>query len=388
MTQDSTTTTTSTTTIPSVGITTDDQTNANERRSKGEFVRGVSTARDWISDQPDAKYPPAPNRYHLYVAYNCPWCHRVLLARAILGLQDVITVDVVYPNRSSEEEPLGANLWKFVPNGQIGQNGRLTKFEECTTDSIHGKTYIKEIYELSGIYDQKSVPILYDKQTNTVVNNESAEIVRMLSMTMTKFSKYENPPTLFPSEHAKEIEELNDYIYKNLANGSYKAGFSSNQDTYELAYKNYFDCLYELNERLSGTSKFLVGDHVTEADLRLFPVLFRHDPVYYNRMKLNKHYLYEYPCLWRWMNDMMLLQGMDEVSNVGYLQHCKQGYFGRTGNGTIPVGPEGYPECYNIRNWKPKGPTSLSSSSASLSTSEGKGLDENGNRESKRPKLV
>ena len=383
MTKDSTTTITT----PSVGITTDDQTNAKERRSKGEFVRGVSTARDWISDLPDAKYPPAANRYHLYVAYNCPWCHRVLLARALLGLQDVITVDVVYPNRSSEDEPLGPNLWKFCPQGQVGQNGKFTKFDECTTDSIHNKSYIKEIYEVSGIHDQKSVPILYDKQTNTVVNNESAEIVRMLSTSgMTKFSKYESPPNLFPSEHAKEIEELNDWIYKNLANGSYKAGFSSNQDTYELAYKNYFDCLSELNQRLSGKNKFLIGDDVTEADLRLFPVLFRHDPVYYNRMKLNKHYLYEYPCLWRWMNDMMLLQGMQgEVSNAGYLQHCKQGYFGRTGNGTIPIGPEGYPECYNIRNWKPKGPTT--SSSSSLCTSEEEGLVGNGNSGSKRPKL-
>jgi len=337
--------------VGAAGVTTDDQTNAAARRAKGEFVRGVSSARNWISTDPDSKYPPASGRYHLYVAYNCPWCHRVLLARSMMGLEDAITVDVLYPNRSNEDEPLGPNLWKFAPDGAQGRNGRYNKFPECTADSLFGKSYVNEIYELAGIDDQKSVPILFDKETETVVNNESAEIVRMFGTSMKQFAKRPQVD-LYPADLAAEIDSLNDWIYKDVANGSYKAGFSSNQDVYEKAYETYFAALDRLNERLSK-SKFLTGDSVTEADLRLFPTMYRHDPVYYNRFKLNYKHLWQYPHLWRWMSDMMSLDGMDPVSNAGYLAHCKQGYFGRTGNSTIPLGPTGYPECYKDPKWSP-----------------------------------
>jgi putative glutathione S-transferase len=325
------------------GVTTDDQTNAAERRAKGEFVRGVSSARNWISTAEGGPYPPAKGRYHMYVAYNCPWCHRVLLARAMLGLEDVISVDVLYPNRSNDDEPLGGNLWKFCPEGQEGRNGRHMQFPECTVDTVLGKKYAKEIYELAGIDDQKSVPILFDKETNTVVSNESAEIVRMLGTVMKEFQTTDID--MYPSDKAKEIDAVNDWIYKDIANGSYKAGFSSDQDVYETAYETYFQALEKLDDMFQE-NKFLTGDEPTEADLRLMPPLFRHDPVYYNRFKLNKSYLWDYKHVWRWMGDMMSLPGMESVTNAGYLAHCKQGYFGRTGNGTIPVGPEGYPECY------------------------------------------
>lgn len=341
----------------SAGVTTDDQTNVAERRSKGEFVRGVSSARHWISSSPppsdDAPYyPPASARYHMIVAYNCPWCHRVLIARSLLGLQDAITVDVVFPNRSSEEEPLGPNLWKFCPEGQVGANQQHTQFPECTVDTVFGgERYVKRIYELAGVTDQKSVPILLDKETKTIVSNESAEIVRMFATEMKDFGH--GRFSLYPSERAEKIDELNHWIYTNIANGSYKAGFSSNQSVYETAYSNYFQALDQLDHILKD-SKFLAGDEVTEADVRLFPPLFRHDPIYYSRFKLNQKYLWEYPNIWRWMSDMVTLPGMQDVSNAGYLAHCKQGYFGRTGNGTIPVGPLGYPDCYRDPNWIPE----------------------------------
>jgi putative glutathione S-transferase len=328
------------------GVTTDDQTNVAERRAKGEFVRGMSSARHWIED--GGKYPPSDSRYHMYVAYNCPWCHRVLLARALLGLEQAVTVDVLFPNRSSDDEPLGPNLWKFSPEGQMGANKRHTSFPECTVDSVHGKSYVKEIYELAGITDQKSVPILFDKQTNTVVNNESAEIMRMFAVGMKDY--HTRPLTLFPDDKTAEITQLNDWIYKELANGSYKAGFSSNQDVYETSYETYFAGLEKLDTILES-KKFLTGDDITEADVRLFPVMFRHDPIYYSRFKLNEKYLWEFPNVWRWMGNMVAVEGMEPVSNAGYLAHCKQGYFGRTGNGTIPVGPRGYPECYKNGQW-------------------------------------
>ena len=260
-------------------------------------------------------------------------CHRVLVARALLGLQDAISVNVVYPNRSNDDEPLGGGLWKFLPNGQVGLNGRHVSFPECTTDSVFGKTYVKEIYETAGISDQKSVPILLDKETKTIVSNESAEIVRMLAVSMKDFGT--TGLELFPADLATQIDEMNDWIYKTVANGSYKAGFSSNQDVYEAAYESYFESLEKLDTIL-GKHKFLMGPSVTEADVRLFPPIFRHDPVYYNRFKLNEKYLWEYPNLWRWMSDMVSLPGMEDVSDASYLAHCKQGYFGRTGNGTIP----------------------------------------------------
>jgi len=328
------------------GLTTDDQSNAKERRAKGEFVRGVSTARNWITET--GKYRPETGRYHLYVAYNCPWCHRVLLGRALLGLEDVISVDVCFPNRSNDDEPLGPNLWKFCPQGQVGQNGQFVQFDECTSDTIHGKTYVKEIYELAGIQDQKSVPLLFDKKTNTVVSNESAEILRMMGTVLRPLAKRGSDMELYPADLATEINDMNDWIYKDIANGSYKAGFSSNQETYETACKTFFLALERLDQKVLHKQDFLCGDNVTEADIRLFPTLYRLDPVYHNRFQLNLAYLWEYPNLWRWMSHMMALPGMESVSNASYLQHCKQGYFGRTGTGTVPLGPRGYPECYQV----------------------------------------
>jgi len=330
----------------SAGITSDDQTNAQERRAKGEFVRGVSKARNWIEDTPNARYPPARNRYHLYVAFNCPWCHRVLLGRAIQGLEDVISVDVCFPNRSTDDDPLGPNLWKFCPQGQKGMNGHFVHFPECTVDTVMGKNYVKEIYEAAGIHDQKSVPILFDKETKTVVSNESAEILRMMGTVLAPLSTRHASIDLYPTTLRTKIDSANDWIYTTIANGSYKAGFSSNQETYEAAYRTFFDALQALNDEVLAQSSFVVGNRVTEADLRLFPALFRFDPIYYSRFKLNEKFLWEHPNVRQWMSRMMALEGMDSVANKSYLQHCKQGYFGRTGNGTVPVGPLGYPECY------------------------------------------
>lgn len=271
----------------------------------------------------------------------------MLLGRSLMGLQDTISVDVCFPNRSSEDEPLGPNLWKFEPNGQEGANKRFVKFDACTTDTVNGKKYVKEIYQLSGVDDQKSVPILFDKSTKTIVNNESAEILRM-------FNRFDDATIdMYPELHQNEIDAINDWVYKEIANGAYKAGFSSNQQAYEAAYDTFFEALEKVDAILES-NKFLVGDTVTEADVRLFPTLFRFDPVYYTRFKLCKKPLWHYRNIWRWMNDMMKLAGMDEVSNAEYLAHCKQGYFGRTGNGTVPVGPEEYPECYKEPHWTHK----------------------------------
>lgn len=335
------------------GVTTDDQTDAVKRRAGGEFVRGVSTARNWITrDDGDgtAVYPPEAGRYHLYVAKNCPWCHRVLLGRAVMGLEDAVGVDVCFPNRSGDDDPSGPNLWKFEPDGRIGSNGAHVAFETCTADTVRGKTYVKEIYELAGVAGQKSVPVLFDTKTGTVVSNESAEILRMFGGSMRDLGSRAESVDLYPEGLAAEIDEINDWIYVDVANGAYKAGFSSDQSTYENAYRRFFAAMDRIDAILAERS-FLVGESVTEADLRLFPVVFRFDPVYYSRFKLNEKFMWEYRKIWEWMGRMMALEGIGPVSDSEYLAHCKQGYFGRTGNGTVPVGPGGYPDCYKMPHW-------------------------------------
>ncbi len=327
--------------------TEEDQSKAKERRARGEFVRGVSRFRHAIGDP---AFPPEPGRYHLFVALNCPWCHRVTLARVVLGLQDSITMDVAFPNRTVETDPAGANLWEFTPHRLASLTGAV--LPECTQETGTGERLrlAKEIYQREGS-DEQSVPILYDKIAGRIVNNESAEIIRMLDQhakalgsraaSVRRVQLYPDDATL-----RQDIHDLNETIYTTINNGAYKAGFSSDQTIYEAAFGAYFDTLEKLEDRLSDGRLFLTGAQFTEADLRLFPTLYRHDPVYYLRMKLNGARILDYPFLWRWLCRVFMLDG---VADAGSLIHCRQGYFGRSWNGVVPLGPHipmRYPEAY------------------------------------------
>ena len=326
----------------------EDQTAAQDRRAKGEFVRGVSGFRYALDD---IDFPAVPNRYHLFVALNCPWCHRVTLARNILGLQNSITLDILFPNRTDEEDSAGPNLWQFAPERTATLTGG--PLPECTEETATGQGYrlIRDIYAAENS-NERSVPILYDKQSRRIVSNESAEIIRMLNQfSVSLGSDLHNVgvPNLYPQD-AKlrtEIEVLNKQIYIAINNGAYKAGFSSDQAIYEQAFKLYFATLDHLDDLLSDGRPFLTGASFTEADLRLFPTLYRHDPVYYVRMKLNGGRILDYPYLWRWL---CRVYDMDGVESAGSLIHCKQGYFGRSWNGVVPIGPllpMPYPEAYS-----------------------------------------
>ncbi|MEM6589679.1 MAG: glutathione S-transferase C-terminal domain-containing protein [Pseudomonadota bacterium] len=324
----------------------EDQTDIKARRAKGEFVRGVSGFRNAIGD-PD--FPAEPGRYHLFVALNCPWCHRVTLARSVLGLEEVITLDVAFPNRTGEDDPAGPNLWQFAPEKVATLTG--TVLPECTAETATGDSLriTKDVYLREGS-DEQSVPILYDKKAQRIVNNESAEIVRMLDAQARGLgSRMADRPRLFPDDpdQQAEIETLNEQIYVAINNGAYKAGFSSDQAVYAAAFKAYFDMLTALEDRLSDGRSFVMGAEFTEADLRLFPTLYRHDPVYYLRMKLNGARILDYPHLWRWLCRVYALPG---VAKAGSLVHCRQGYFGRSWNGVVPLGPfhpMPYPEAYD-----------------------------------------
>lgn len=337
----------------------EDQKDAAGRRAAGEFVRGVSGFRHALGD---ADFPPEPGRYHLHVALNCPWCHRVVLARSVLGLEDAVTMDVAFPNRTGEDDPEGSNLWEFAPDRIATLTG--APLPECTreTGTGRGLRLVREIYRLEDS-QERSVPILYDKRSARIVSNESAEILRMFAIHAGPLGSRLAPgrrPDLFPADPHKrsDIAALNALIYAAINNGAYKAGFSSDQSVYVQAFDAYFDALGQLDTRLSDGRAFLTGADFTEADLRLFPTLYRHDPIYYLRMKLNGARILDYPHLWRWLCRVHALPG---VARASAMTHCRQGYFGRSWNGVVPRGPFApmpYPQAYDHPELAASGPPS------------------------------
>jgi putative glutathione S-transferase len=226
------------------------------------------------------------------------------------------------------------------------------RLAECTaeTGTGHALRLAKQIYRAEGSQEQ-SVPILYDKIAGRIVNNESAEIIRMLDRTAEALGSTiprNDRVRLYPDDtnERQKIERLNDLIYTTINNGAYKAGFSSNQSIYATAFTAYFDTLATLDKLLSDGRPFLTGQDFTEADLRLFPTVYRHDPVYYVRMKLNGARILDYPHVWHWLCRVFALPG---VADAGSLVHCRQGYFGRSWNGVVPLGPlhpMTYPDAY------------------------------------------
>uniref|UniRef100_A0A7S1PJ24 GST C-terminal domain-containing protein n=1 Tax=Percolomonas cosmopolitus TaxID=63605 RepID=A0A7S1PJ24_9EUKA len=295
-----------------------DASHFKQRDVKGAFKRSESEFREQISE--DGDYPPAKDRYHLYIADNCPWCHRVMVARALLGLEKVISVDKVYPIRDGDQG------WAFKPEKSSYEG-------EYTADTVCKKTHIPEIYKMLG-KTGKTVPILFDKKRMEIVNNESSEIIRMMNQKLRRFGH--EKVDLYPMSQRDEIDELNEYIYEALNNGAYMAGFAKSQEAYNLAYEKYFDALEALNG-IFRVRKFLTGDHVTEADVRLFPTIFRHDHVYHGRFLLNKKFVKDLKYVREWLDRMLELPGVADNSSI---EHSKLGYFSNHGNGVVPLGPE------------------------------------------------
>lgn len=285
-------------------------------RTDGEWVRPHSEERDWIRSDGSGRYPAEPGRYHLYAPYNCPWSHRALLGRAVLGLEETVGASVVYFRRDPERG------WQFNP-----------RIPECTVDRANGADYIPELYESVGS-DETSVPLLWDTETDTIVSNESADILRMFS---TEFDAFRTRDIdLYPDGFRRTIDRLNAAVYQRINNGAYKAGFSGSQLAYERAFDRYFRALEWLDGLLEDRRWLAGSPEPTEADLRLFPTIFRHDAVYYARFKLNADRLEAYPALEEWLERMLEVPGVAEASN---LDHARNGYFGRTGNEIVPAGP-------------------------------------------------
>lgn len=285
-------------------------------RGAGEWVRGRSRHRYRVEASADAAFPAEAGRYHLYIANNCPWCHRVALTRAVKGLEHVVSMDVLYYRRDPERG------WQFNPE----EPG-------CTKDSLYGHRYIQQLYAREGS-GEKSVPILFDRESERIVSNESAEIMRMLDRAFGALA--ERDIELCPHDLREQIESFNGWIYTDINNGAYKAGFTDSQRAYELAYARFFSAMTRLDVHFAD-HRFLCGDRLTEADLRLFPTMFRFDHVYYTRFRLDRARVRDHRHLARWLGDVYRQPGVAAASN---LDHCKRGYFGRNANQVVPLGPD------------------------------------------------
>ena len=293
----------------------------------GEFIRWESGFRNWVtvdgSPGPTGTggFQAEPGRYHLYVSYACPWAHRTLIFRALKGLQDVISVSVVHPVMPAES-------WVFGD------------YPGATPDHVHGFDKLYQIYQHSETaFDSiVTVPVLYDRQSEVIVNNESSEIIRMLNSAFDQWGRAD--VDFYPGHLRRDIDTVNRLVYDNVNNGVYRTGFATTQRAYEKAFNALFGALDELEARLSR-QRYLVGDQITEADWRLFPTLVRFDPVYYSHFKCSRQRLVDYPNLWGYTRELYQLAGIAETVNM---DHIKTHYFGshKTLNptGIVPVGPE------------------------------------------------
>lgn len=293
---------------------------------KGGFVRQVSGFRNWVT--PDGTAGPTgeggfkadQGRYHLYVALICPWASRTLIARKLKGLEDVVSVSVVEP-------VLGDFGWGF---GAYPGSDR---------DPLHDARYIHELYTRAdpAYTGRATVPVLWDKQTDTMVNNESADIVRMFNTGFGELA--DNTVDLYPEPLRGAIDALNDAIYPALNNGVYRAGFATTQVAYEEAFRDVFGMLDALEARLGRTGPFLTGESLTEADIRLFVTLVRFDAAYFSLFKCNLRRISDYPALSAYLAQMLAVPGVRETVSI---DHIKRGYYSiKALNPTMimPVGP-------------------------------------------------
>ena len=273
----------------------------------GEFIRQDSQFRSWIT--PDGSAGPSgeggfkaePGRYHLYVSYACPWAHRTLIFRQLKGLDELISVDVVHPY-------MGEPGWNFGD------------WPEATGDRLYGSAYMHEIYtradaEYTGIV---TVPVLWDKQQQRIVNNESSEIIRMFNSAFDHLTG--NTDDFYPVELRAQIDAINAEIYDNVNNGVYRAGFATTQAAYDRAYERLFATLDTL-EALLGRQRYLVGDRLTEADWRLFTTLVRFDAVYYSHFKCNRQRLMDFPNLWAYTRELYQVRGVAETTQMDHIKH-------------------------------------------------------------------
>jgi glutathionyl-hydroquinone reductase len=286
----------------------------------GAFVRNTTTFRGRVTADGSSGHPAEAGRYHLYVSYACPWAHRTLIARSLLGLDHAISISVVHPF-------MGENGWTFEP------------FDGVIPDPIHGAQYLWQVYAAADATHtgRVTVPVLWDRVANTIVSNESREIIRMFSTEFREIAKTRVP--LAPEQLRPEIDAAIEAIYQPINNGVYRAGFARTQAAYDGAVAELFAALDAWEGKLERR-RFMVGDAMTEADICLFTTLFRFDAVYHTHFKCNVRRLVDYPALWGFARDMYQTRG---VAAVCRLDHAKIHYYTShlflNPSGIVPAGP-------------------------------------------------
>jgi putative glutathione S-transferase len=253
----------------------------------GQFQRIASSFRNRITRDGSSAFPAEAGRYHLYVGYHCPWAHRTIIYRTLKGLEDAISISYCLP-------------W-FRENGWTYE--QRPDYPDCTADEVNGFHYLYEAYAAAdpGYTGKVTIPVLWDKQTRQIVNNESSEIIRMLNTEFVGVAG--NDLDFYPEPLRAEIDGWNDLIYPNINNGAYRCGFARTQDAYEQAYDELFGAFDLLEARLA-TQRYLTGDKPTEADWRLFPTLVRFDVAYFSLFKCNRQQLRDFPNLWNYTLDL------------------------------------------------------------------------------------
>lgn len=288
------------------------------KSSGGKFVRQASKFTEQITAE--GRFTAESGRYHLYVSLACPWAHRTLIFRKLKALESHISVSVVHPDMLQ-------NGWEF------GDCPGATK------DDLHGAKFLHEIYTKAdpGITSRVTVPILWDKKEQTIVNNESSEIIRIFNSQFDGITQ--NNSDFYPEALRSQIDNINDFVYDKINNGVYKAGFATSQDVYEDAVKELFEALDKLEVRL-GTNRYLVGEQITEADWRLFTTLVRFDAVYVGHFKCNIKRIADYPNLQNYLKELYQVPGIAETVNLDHIK--RHYYFSHTminPTQVIPVGP-------------------------------------------------
>lgn len=280
------------------------------KASKGEFIRQDAQFRNWVtadgSPGPtgDAGFEAEAGRYHLYVSLACLWAHRTIIFRKLKGLEDLIGLSVVHPDMLE-------NGWEYKD------------FPGAISDPVNGFEFHHQLYTASDpdYSGRVTVPVLWDRKTARIVNNESSEIIRMFNSAFDELSG--NRDDYYPAALRGEIDEINDMVYKNVNNGVYRAGFATTQEAYERAFDALFETLDELDRRLDER-RYLVGDQITEADWRLFTTLIRFDAVYHGHFKTNLSRIEDYPNLSQYLRELYQVPGVSETVNF---DHIKRHYY-------------------------------------------------------------
>ncbi|GFE65014.1 glutathione S-transferase family protein [Litoreibacter roseus] len=296
-------------------------------KSGGAFERSTAGFRNWITADGTAGpsgeggFQAEADRYHLYVSLACPWAHRTLIFRKLKGLEDLIDVSVVHPDMMGDG-------WTFE-----------TDMQGATGDKLYGLPFARDIYTKADpkVSGRVTVPILWDKTRETIVSNESSEIIRMFNSAFDELTG--NTLDFWPEARRDEIEEVNSRVYETVNNGVYKAGFATTQDAYDAAVGPLFDSLDWLENRL-GTHRYLMGDQITEADWRLFTTLVRFDLVYHLHFKCNRKRIIDYPNLWGYTRELYQWDGVSDTVGFDHIvRHYHYSHETINPNRIIPTNP-------------------------------------------------